>query len=221
MKSLIRSLAACAVLGAALNTIAQVQVGVDPTQTWIGFMNVFSLPADCGGYQFCSSWGTADLQASFSGSTVTLSPNINVWETTDTYWVKADGVSPNKTMDASFYVQNDALAGQTVTFSGSTLANTLVSPYTSVAFVKDFVSNYSSFTESSIALVGGVNFSLSLGTTAGDHIQYGFETIGPDANPLTAASLGSVIISPVPEPSTIAVAAMGGLAALSLIRRKI
>ena len=199
----------CALLATTNQGNAQVTVGVDPTQSWIGYMNVFNVPADGGAYQFGNPWGTADLQASFSGSTLTLAPCVNVWETTDTYWVKPDGVSPNKNMDASMYVENDLLAGQTVTFEGDTLANTLVSPYTSVAFIKDFNSSYQLVNSMTVALVSGQEFDFSLATAAGDHIQYGFETIGPDANPATAAALGNVQIAPVPEPSTLALAGLG------------
>lgn len=229
MKTSIKALAvagttACALFGTINQATAQVTVGVDPTQSWIGFMNVFSLPADGGGYQFGSSWGTPDLQASFAGTTLTLSPCTNVWETTDTYWVKADGISPNKTMDANMYVQNDALAGQTITFEGDTLANSLVSPYTCVAFIKDFASDYSSSTSATAVLTPGQEFDFSLATQVGDHIQYGFEMIGPDANPSTAASLGFVEVgqvAPVPEPSTLALLGMGFVAPLLLkLRRK-
>jgi hypothetical protein len=179
-------------------------------------MNVSNLPADGGAYQFGSSWGTGDLQAHFSGPVLTLAPCTNVWETTDTYWVKVDGVSPNKNMDAVMYVQNDALAGSSVTFAGRGLANTLVSPYTCVAFVKDFVPNYSSSTESSTPLVPGP-FSITLSTTPGDHIQYGFETIGPDANPTTFASLGNAQV--IPEPTSIALV-LGGLLGLVAVAKK-
>jgi len=197
---------------------ANTTVDVDPAAPWIGFMNVFNLQADGGAYQFGNAWGTADLRASFGPTALTLSPCTNVWETTDTYWVKADKVSPNKNMDANMYVQNDALAGQTLTFNGQTIANTLVSPYTCVAFIKDFVPNYSSSTSVTAPLVGGNAFSLTLATTPGDHIQYGFETIGPDANPSTAASLGLAQIEVVPEPSAIAL--LAGAMGLWLLRRQ-
>jgi hypothetical protein len=222
MKTFIKTLAlvsitACALFSTINRGIAQVTVSVDPSQSWIGFMNVFNLPADGGAYQFGGAWGTADLQASFSGNTLTLAPNINVWNPTDTYWVKPDGVSPNKNMDANMYVQNDALAGQTVTFIGDTLVNSLVNPYTCVAFIKDFNTSYSLVGSATIPLVSGQYFDFSLATQAGDHIQYGFEMIGPDANPATAASLGLVQV--VPEPSTLALLGVG-LAAPFLVRRR-
>ncbi len=202
---------------AAMNASA-VTEGVDPSQTWIGFMNVSNLPADGGAYQFGSSWGTSALQANFSGPVLTLAPCTNVWETTDTYWVKPDGVSPNKNMDAVMYVQNDALAGSSVTFTGLGLANTLVSPYTCVAFVKEFASDYSSYTSSTTPLVPST-FSVTLNTTPGGHVQYGFETIGPDANPTTAASLGNAQVTAVPEPTSI-VLVLGGLLGLVAVAKK-
>jgi hypothetical protein len=223
MKSFIRNLTITglttwALAGAATNASAQATVGVDPSASWIGFMNVFALPADGGGYMFGSAWGTGDLQASFSGSVLTLSPNINCYNPTDSYWAKPNG-DPNKNMDASMYVQNDALAGQTVEFSGLTLVNSLVSPYTSVAFIKDFNSSYSLVGTVTAALLGGTAFDLSLATVPGDHIQYGFETIGPDANPATVSTLGFAQVT-VPEPSGLALLGLACLGLLRACRRK-
>ena len=221
MKSPIRnftitSLALCALLaGVAQVRAANVQVAVDPGQTWIGFMNVFNLPADGGAFVFNGAWGTADLRAAFSGSTLTLSPNTNVYNPTDPFWVKPSG-DGNKSMDANFYVQNDSLAGVTLNFVGIVAANTLSGPYTSVAFIKDFVPNYSSSTSAIVPLTPGF-FSLTLATAPGDHIQYGFEMVGPDANPLTADSLGSVVV--VPEPCSLALLGLGFLGAMVWRRR--
>jgi hypothetical protein len=187
--------ASCALLLGALTAQSQTtNVYVDPSQTWVGFMNVFDLPSNGGAYEFGSAWGTAALPALFNGSLLTLSPNVNNYNASDPYWVNPDG-SGNKTCDASFYVQNDALAGTTITFSGYCQSNTLVSPYTSVAFIKDFNSGYGVNASASSAFTNGQAFSITLATTAGDHIQYGFETIGPDANPATVASLGIVLVS--------------------------
>src|SRR5208282_3912922 len=105
----------------------------------------------------------------------------NVWETNNTTWVQADHVTPNRRMDASFYVQNDALAGQTLTFIGTCLSNTLVSPpdadfqFTSSVFIKQFNASYTLTGSTEVPLVGGQPFSISLATKKGDHIQYGFE----------------------------------------------
>jgi hypothetical protein len=193
-----------------------VQVNVDPASPWVGYMNVFNLPADGGAYMFGSVWGTADLRAAFSGNVVTLAPNTNTYNPADPYWVKPNG-DGNKSMDASFYVQNDSLAGQSVNFIGNVIENSLIAPYTSVAFIKDFAPDYSSSTSVTVPLTSGSFFSLTMATTAGHHIQYGFETIGPDANPNTAAALG--IVTVIPEPSSLALLCLAGGAFLAYRRR--
>lgn len=186
----------CALLAGVSSVNAQTLVQVDPAKSWVGYMNVFNLPADGGAYQFGSSWGTAALRAAFSGGTqLVLSPNTNVWETTDTYWVKGDGVSPNKSMDASFYVQDDTLTSQNVTFAGNCLDNTLVDGYSEQAFIKIFNSSYSVIGSATSNLVAGQKFLISVAAVPGAaHVQYGFEMVGPDANPATADSLGQVLV---------------------------
>ena len=135
-------LASCALLMGAATAYSQTtNVYVDPSYTWVGYMNVFDLPANGGAYEFGQSWGTGALPALFNGTQLTLSPNVNNYNASDSYWVNTDG-SGNKSCDASFYVQDNTLAGQTVTFSGYCLTNTLVSPYTCTVFIKDFDSGY-------------------------------------------------------------------------------
>ena len=199
-------IAALLLLG-AVATASAVNVFVDPGQPWIGYMNVLELPANGGAYDFGSAWGTGDLDARFSGSTLTLTPNDNIDRTDplDTYWWQPpnDGSLAsvgNHTMDASMYVQNDALAGQTVTFSGNVWNNSLVAPYASTVFIKDFAPDYSSSTSATAPLVQGA-FTVTLATSAGDHIQYGFETIGPNARTAALPSLGNVVISSNPPPA--------------------
>jgi len=194
---------------------ASATVTVDPSQTWIGYMNVFQLPVNGGGYQFGSPWGTGALTADFTGTTLlTLSPCTNVWETTDTYWVQADGVTPNEIMDASMYVQNDNLANTNLIFIGTCLTNTLTAApephtgisYTSVAFIKAFDGSFNLLgSASSPSLVVGQTFAISLNTSGAAHVQYGFETIGPDANPATVSSLGDVVLAAAIPPSPLPV----------------
>lgn len=186
----------------AITTASAVNVIVDSSKTWIGFMNVSDLPSNGGGYQFGSSWATADLDATFSGTGLTLTPNDNIDRNNpiDAYWWQSpnDGsltAVGNKTMDASMYVEDDSLAGQSVTFSGNCVSNTLVSPYTVTVFIKDFAADFSSSTSTTASLSTGTPFSITLATTAGHHIQYGFETVGPNARTAALASLGKVIIA--------------------------
>ncbi|MBW8864204.1 MAG: hypothetical protein JF609_04625, partial [Verrucomicrobia bacterium] len=145
------------------------------------------------------------LRGSFvSTNQLLLQPDTNVWETSDTFWVQADTVTPNKMMDASFYVQKDSLANTNLVFIGTCLSNTLTaSPepltgvsYTSVAFIKTFNGSFALLgSATSGPLTPGQAFGISLNTTGAAHVQYGFETIGPDANPSTADALGNVVLA--------------------------
>ncbi|HLP78765.1 MAG TPA: hypothetical protein VK327_17820, partial [Candidatus Paceibacterota bacterium] len=180
----------------AFNTLtAQTLVQVDPAKSWTGWMNVFDLPADGGAYLWGQAWGAGDLRADFIGGTnLVLRPNTNVWNPADVYWVKGDG-SPNKNMAASFYVQDDTLLAQNVTFVGSCLSNNLVAAYTSQAFIKVFDGAFNVIGQATTNLVEGGAFSITVAAVPGAaHLQYGFETKGPDADPATADSLGQVVL---------------------------
>ena len=107
-------------------------------------MNVFETPQHGGGFVFGSGWGTADLSAAFSGSVLTLSPNT-IGDANPFWYSPSGGPGSvgNKTMDANFYVETTGLySGQTLTFTGNVLANTLFghvnqlgNGWTSVAFM--------------------------------------------------------------------------------------
>ncbi len=144
-----------------------------------------------GAYQFGSGWGTADLTAVFSGGVLTLGPN-SVNDPSNYWYIPAGGPGStgNKIMDANMYVEPPAgtFANQTLTFSGTVLSNSLVghvnqqgNGWTSVAFIKDFAPDYSSNVTQTVPLTAGA-FSVSLATinNPARHVQYGFETIGPD-----------------------------------------
>lgn len=172
----------------------------DQNAPWIGYMNVSNLPQNGGAYQFGKVWATADLNAAFAGGVLTLTPNTSISRdvaTTDPFWWNPDG-SGNEIMDASFYQQFDGLAGKTVTFAGYCAANSLVAPYVSTVFVKDFVADYSSSVAATVPLVPGQPFSVTLATKAGDHIQWGFETVGPNASLAAAPALGQVLVTAGP-----------------------
>ena len=161
-------------------------------------------------YQFGSGWGTADLRANYSPgtapyTTLVIQPCTNVWETTDGYWVQTNNADlPNKQMDANFYVQNDTLEGQNLQFTGICISNTYSSPYTSTVFIKEFDGGYNVINSAVTTAVSGQPFSITLQTGGGAHVQYGFETIGPDANPANLSNLGVAIYQvqyPPIEPS--------------------
>jgi hypothetical protein len=214
----------CSLLVGLASVNADTTLTVNPGASWQGYMNVFETPQHGGAYVFGSGWGTADLTATFAGSVLTLGPNtIN---DPSSFWYSPSGGPGsvgNKTMDANMYIETTGLyGGQTLTFTGDVLANTLFghvnqlgNGWTSVAFIKDFSSDYSSSVSITAPLVNGV-FSISLATINDPtrHIQYGFETIGPDVWSTDVAPYGSIQIQAVPEPSGVALL---GLAALGLI----
>jgi len=221
MKPILKALAAassCMLL--ALTCTSAATVTVDPTAAWIGYMNVFNTPQQGGAYQFGQGWGTADLTATFSGPVLTLGPNtIN---DPNPYWYSPSGgpgAVGNKSMDANMYVETTGVyTGQTLTFTGNVLSNTLFghvnqlgNGWTSVAFIKDFAPDYSSSVSVTASLVNGV-FSISLPTISDParHIQYGFETIGPDVWSTDVGPYGNIQITAVPEPTAL------GLAGLAL-----
>jgi len=213
-------LATLLLLGAGIHTKAATYT-VDPSAPWIGFMNVFELPSNGGGYAFGGVWGTADLTASFSGPVLTLGPNtIN---DPAPYWYiggGGPGAPGNKIMDANFYQDfGGSLAGQTVTFEGVVLANSLTSAHTSVAFIKDFAPDFSSSISTTIPLTPGA-FSISavMLNDPNRHVQIGFQTIGVNVWATDVGPFGSVQITAVPEPASAALM-LGGVACLLMARR--
>jgi len=207
-------------------------VTVDSATLNSGYMNVFELPANGGGYVFGSGWGTADLRASFSGSTLTLLPNTIGDPNGFWYVTTASPSIGNKSMDASFYVEPaGSLPGVTMTFAGSVLANTLVSDsntnpagngWTCVAFIKDFAPDFSSVVTVTTPLTNGTTFRISLATIndPARHVQYGFETVGPCvwAADTALAGYGNVQLGPLvstPTAAAITSSVSGGSLRLS------
>lgn len=208
-----------ALLGSSPGARGATIVSVGPSASWLGYMNVFELPQNGGAYVFGSPWGTADLRAVFSGPKLTLFPN-SIGDPAPFWYVGGGGpgAQGNKNMEANMYLEfTGPLAGQTLTFVGEVLSNTLVSPYTSVAFIKDFAPDYSSFTVVTTPLVPGP-FSLTLATIndPARHVQYGFTTLGPDVWITDAPGKGAVEI--IPEPAGVALGFIG-LLGLGLLRR--
>ncbi len=189
-----------ALFSSALVARSQTTVQVDSTQPWVGYMNVYNNNGGSeGAYQFGSSWGTSALTAYFVGTNyMGIIPNTNVWNPLDPYWVNTNTVpyTGNKWMEANFYVDvGTAFQGQSVTFVGNPLTNSLVSPYTSLAVIKEFAPGYSFIGMTTATLTPGVPFSVNRAIGAGNITQYGFITTGPDADPATVASLGMVAVA--------------------------
>src|SRR5262245_49777320 len=224
------ALAGCAVLCVTSRVHAATTVTVDPAAPWVGFMNVFETPQHGGGFVFGQGWGTADLVATFSGPVLTLAPNT-IGDPNPFWYSPSGGPGSvgNKSMDANMYVETTGLyTNQTLTFTGNVLSNTLFGQvnqlgngWTSVAFIKDFAPDYSSFVQTTVPLNPGV-FSISLLTinNPARHVQYGFETIGPDVWITDVGPYGNIQVTAVPEPATLFLVGVAGFAIAACRRRR-
>lgn len=187
---------------------------------WRGFMNVFELDGVTD--VFGSPWGVGDLNATFDdgASKLTLSPNTI--GDPDPFWYiggGAPGNPGNKIMAASLYQEFAAgdLAGETLTFEGTVLSNTFTAAHETTIFIKDFAPDFSSFNVTEIVAAPGP-FSIDLALDAGPdrHVQFGFETVGVNVWTTDTAPFGNVMIA-TPEPASLALLSIGGLA---LLRRR-
>lgn len=200
-------------------------VGVnDSTAPWLGFMNVFELPANGGAYVFSSGWGVPDLVASFDNpnSTLTLSPNT-VNDTSPFWYIGGGGpgAAGNKIMEANLYIETTGVySGQTVTFEGSVVSNSFTAAHQASIFVRDFAPDYSTVNEVTIPLTPGA-FSLSLNTIndPARHVQWGFQVKGVNVWSTDTGPFGNAVITTIPAPAGASVLAIGGL--LAARRRRV
>ncbi len=184
------------VAGSARADVSVTVSGSDPYQ---GFMNVFELPSNGGGYVFGSGWATGDLVAVFTGNNLRLSPN-SIPDPNPFWYTPAGGPGSagNKTMEANMYVEPAAFSGQTVTFSGDVLSNNLAASHVVRAFIRDFAPDFSSNVGTSIILPASGSWSLSLPTIndPARHVQYGFQMVGPCVWITDVEPVGSVVVGP-------------------------
>ena len=154
-----------ALLCAMATSSSAADVGIDPNATWLGFMNWFEIPANGGAYVSGGGWGTKDLTANFTNSNTVLTLGPNSVNDPNPYWYTPSGgpgATGNKIMDANFYQESTGVyTGQTLNFSGTVLTNTMIAPYTQVAFIKDFAADYSSNVTTTVPLTPGP-FTVSL-----------------------------------------------------------
>lgn len=180
---------------AYLTVVDPTNLTLDAAAPWIGTVNLYTNIGNTQGtyVQTLSPFGLNELQARFNNGAVTLAPNTNTYNPADPYWVQPNGQSAFF-LEAFCLQQWDALGGQTLTFNGYCVSNSLDPSYTCSAFIRDSVPNYSLHTDATVPLVAGQPFSVSLGTAAGDHIQWGFVMLGTNAPQAAAAALGNVVV---------------------------
>jgi len=188
----IAKLAAC-IFAFATNSNAQTTVTVDGSAAWTGYANVF----DNGAYQFGSSWALADMKSVIDPISVTLYPNFNTYNAADPYW--SNGELGNKTFEGNTFIENAALAGQTLTFTATVENNSFAAGYTVIAFIKGLnpANNYSTDVLVTTPLVSGQTFSITApNIPAGLLVQYGFSVTGLNGNPAHANELGNARVIP-------------------------
>jgi len=215
MKTMYTALCAAALLSTSAHAA---NVSVDNSSgAWLGFMNVFELPANGGGFVFGSGWGIGDLVSEFDDGAGTLTMSPNTIGDPDPFWYQgggAPGAAGNKIMEANLFLQvdDDSLAGQTVTFEGMIDSNSFTAAHESFIFIRDFAPDFSSFNETIVAASAGA-FSISLDTDAGlgRHVQYGFQVKGENVWVTDTAPFGNMVISTVPTPASMALLGMGGM----------
>lgn len=148
---------------------------------------------------------TSLLRATMNTSTdeITLQPNTYVYDGAtnpiNSTYVNPDG-SPAAYLEQDYFIQNDGLAGQTITLSGICTSNSLDAKYTAMAWIKDGSPDWSVEHRYDQHLVAGKPFNVTVATTAGDHIQYGFGLFGPDnssTNPITRGAAVVKVYSPI------------------------
>jgi hypothetical protein len=134
---------------------------------------------------------------------ITLQPNTYVYDGAtngmNPAYINPDGSSAAY-MEQDYFIQNDSLAGDALTFSGYCSSNSLNSNYTARAWIKDGSPDWSVEHRYDAPLVAGKPFNVTVASTPGDHIQYGFGLWGPDnsaTNPITQGAVEVKVYSPI------------------------
>ncbi len=178
---------------------------------WNGVNYITSPPASgAGGTSPKASFGSGVTPTSLLRATIntandviTLQPNTSYYDgatnTMNPVYINPDG-SPAAYLEQDYYIQNDSLAGDTLTFSGYCSSNSLNSNYTARAWIKDGSPDWSVEHRYDASLVAGKPFNVTVPSTAGDHIQFGFGLWGPNAsatNPVTQGAVEVKVYSPI------------------------
>jgi len=198
----VRSLLAMSVVaGIALSAQAAVVTVGNSSANWLGYMNVFELPASGGGYVFGSPWGVDGLRATFDDSAAKMTLFPNSVDDPNPFWYLPEGgpgSMGNKNMEANCYheVSDGSLSGVTVTFQGNVVSNSFTSSHVARIFIKDFAPDYSSHNETMIDLTPGpFSFSLETEPDPARHVQWGFVVTGVNVWITDIAPYGNAVIA--------------------------
>jgi hypothetical protein len=216
VQAAVAAIAACA----ATTVAGTVNVGIDQSSApWLGFMNVFELPENGGGFVFGSGWGIADLTASFDDGAGTVTMGPNTVGDPDPFWYQGGGgpgAAGNKIMEANLFQQSDGgLAGQSVTFEGSVSAISLTGAHEARVFIRDFAADFSSSVDvfADIDATGAFSISLDTIDDAARHVQWGMQIKGVNVWVTDVTPFGNVVFNTIPAPGAFALLGLGGLVA--------
>ena len=188
-------------LSTAFMTNAQNTVVADAGAEYLGYANVFETIANGGAFVFGSGWGVADLKSvvDADAGSVTLKPNFNTYGDNpgDPFWIDPATGLGNKQFEGNTFVENNTnLIGSELTFTGGVASYTLDPSYVAIAFIKVFNADFSVLKLETAPLVAGQDFSITYtNVEPGDTtIQYGYQVLGLNANPIWENELGSIVI---------------------------
>jgi hypothetical protein len=141
---------------------------------------------------------TTLLRASMNtdNDVITLQPNTYVYDNAtnamDPNYINPDG-SPAAYLEQDYFIQNDALVGNTLVFAGYCSSNSLNPAYTATAWVK-VSQDWSVENRYDTNLVAGKPFVLTVpvsSTTNRSYAQFGFAIWGPDNSSTNAITQGA------------------------------
>ena len=198
-----------------LEVMCPMALTLEPTENWFGFMNVFELPENGGGFVFPSGWAPADLVALYNGDELCLQPN-QIGDP-DSFWYQGGGgpgAPGNKTMEANFYNedQTGAFVNQTVSFSIEVTSNDFSCGHASSLYIREFNPSFAGILAETFVPIAGpgvYNVMMPISTTGGP-VQYGIQTVGPNVWVTDAPACGSIKAMPLISTVQWYDAAMGG-----------
>lgn len=183
---------------------AQINVTVDASENWIGFINVFNLDNTFADNGF--SYPVADLRTDVNtvDNSVSVFPNFLIWDLNDdtpgtgpfdaewnSYWFSSPGV-PDKNVELNSFVERNRTANpdffnQDITFDFAITEFGLTAPqasdYTIKGFIKVFPGDFSSVRQYDVTLSASGTFSVTAPASefvaADQFIQWGFQVYGP------------------------------------------
>lgn len=184
-------------------------VTVDPTKKWTGYLSYFTLD---NGFLKGFSIAASNLPAVFipnqaSATRLILGINTSTYDATVrspfslpvNSFNNPDG-TPNKNLEANFYVEENTHGGQAMTFQGSVESNGIPAGWTAYAMIKEFMSAYGFVGITTAPLTPGA-FSVTRLIAPGNISQYGFYVYGPNTAPGSPNSAKKIsILSQVLRP---------------------